>query len=162
MFWWGKMKGLSNVVGAMLILIIVITLGLVTAVTLELENAEYTTSEYVMQNYEYYHNLVNSQIKNDILNVSYYAFPQGNGEYCIELTFHLNPDFESSGPYTLNITCIIAYTSNGLTPVDLNYPIHVFISPSPYTVTFQYTGAPDLYIILQNGVSVFLPPNSSI
>ena len=156
------MKGLSNVVAAMIILIIVITLALTTAVTLELENAEYATSEYVMQNYEYFHDLVNSQLKNDILNVSYYAFPMSSGEYCIELTFHLNPNFESSGPYTLNITCIIAYTSSGLTPVKLEYPIKVFISPSPYTITFQYSGAPDLYIVLQNGVAVFLPPNSSI
>ncbi|BFI74455.1 hypothetical protein [Sulfurisphaera ohwakuensis] len=155
------MKGLSNVVAAMLILLIIIILALSTAVTLELENAEYSTSEYVIQNYEYFHDLVDTQLKNDILNVSYYAFPITNG-YCIELTFRLNPNVESSGPYVINISSIIAYTSNGLVLVNNKYPIQVLISSSPYTITFQYASAPDLYIILQNGIAVFLPPNSSV
>jgi hypothetical protein len=162
-----KNKGVSNVVAAMLILIIIVTLAVSTAVTLQLENSEYSTTTYVMENYKYLHDLMEAQLKNDILNISYYAFPTKNG-YCLEITFQLNPQLDYSSPYNVNITCIIAYNSQGLGPMmitspqQMKYPIKIYVSSSPYTLLMQSSSAPDIYIIFGNGVTVFLPPNGSV
>jgi hypothetical protein len=162
-----KNKGVSNVVAAMLILIIIVTLAVSTAVTLQLEDSEYSTTTYVMENYKYLHDLMEAQLKNDILNISYYAFPTNSG-YCLEITFQLNPQFDYSSPYSVNITCIIAYNSQGLEPMmitspqQMKYPINIHISTSPYTLLIQSNSAPDIYIIFGNGVTVFLPPNASV
>jgi len=162
-----KNKGLSNVIAAMLILIIIVTLTVSTAVTLQLENSEYSTTTYVMENYKYLHDLMETQLKNDILNISYYAYPTSNG-YCLEITFQLNPLVDYSSSYSVNITCIIAYTSQGLKPMmitspqQMKYPINIYISTSFYTLLINSSSAPDIYIVFGNGVTVFLPPNGSV
>jgi hypothetical protein len=162
-----KDKGLSNVIATMFILIIIVTLIVSTAVTLQLENSEYSTATYVVENYKYLHDLMETQLKNDILNVSYYAFPENNG-YCLEITFQLNPQLDYSSPYSVDIICIMAYGSKGLelvkitSPQQMQYPIKVYISTAPYTLLIRSSSAPDIYIIFSNGVTVFLPPNASV
>jgi hypothetical protein len=108
-----------------------------------------------------------TQLKNDILNVSYYAFPKNNC-YCLKITFQLNPQLDYSIPYNVDIICIMAYGSKGLEPVkitspqQMQYPIKVSISTAPYTLLIRSSSAPDIYIIFSNGVTVFLPPNASV
>ncbi|MFP3347143.1 MAG: hypothetical protein RXR17_06910 [Sulfolobaceae archaeon] len=127
-----KNKGVSNVVAGMLIFIIIVTLTVSTVVTLQLENSEYSTTTYVMENYKYLHDLMEAQLKNDILNISYYAFPTKNG-YCLEITFQLNPQLDYSSPYSVNVTYIIAYNSQGLEPMkntspqQMKYPVNIYI-----------------------------------
>ncbi|QXJ33826.1 hypothetical protein J5U22_00371 [Saccharolobus shibatae] len=156
------MKGLSNVVAAILILITIFTSAIITVTTLQLENAQYVATTYIAQNYYYFHNLVETQLENHILNISYFAFPLSNGDYCIEITFQLNPNVDYSNPYSINITSIIAFNNNGVSLLQIKYPIQILISSSPYTITFKYSSVSDLYVIFQNGVTVFIPPNSSV
>ena len=156
------MKGQSNAVAAIIVIVILLTIGLTTLTMLQMETGEYQASLSVVESSAYFHDLMESQLKNGVLNVSYYAFPISSNEYCLELTFQLNPNVETSGPYSVNITEIFAYTSNGLVPINLKYPVEVLVSQSPYTVTFTYSSAPDIYIVFQNGVTVFLPPNGSV
>ena len=156
------MKGQSNAVAAIIVIVILLTIGLTTLTMLQMETGEYQASLAVVESSAYFHDLMESQLENGVLNVSYYAFPISSNEYCLELTFQLNPNVETSGPYSVNITEIFAYTSNGLVPINLNYPVEVLVSQSPYTVTFTYSSAPDIYIVFQNGVTVFLPPNGSV
>jgi hypothetical protein len=160
-----KDKGLSNVIATMFILIIIATLAVSTAVTLQLENSEYSTATYVVENYKYLHDLMETQLKNDILNVSYYAFPENNG-YSLEITFQLNPQLDYSSPYSVDIICIMAYGSQGLEPLKITSPQQmqypIYISTAPYTLLIRSSSAPDIYIIFSNGVTVFLPPNASV
>ena len=156
------MRGQSNAVAAIIVIVILITIGLSALTMLQTENGEYQASLSAVESSAYFHDLMESQLENGVLNVSYNVFPIGSNEYCIELTFQLNPNVETSGPYSVNITQIFAYTSNGLVPINLNYPVEVLVSQSPYTVTFKYSSAPDIYIVFQNGVTVFLPPNGSV
>ena len=156
------MKGLSNVVAAIIAIVILLTLGLTALTMLQTETGEYQASLSAAESSIYFHNLMESQLKNGVLNVSYYAFPISSNEYCLELTFQLSSNVETSGPYSVNITEIFAYTSNGIVPINLNYPVEVQVSQSPYTVTFTFSSMPDIYIVFQNGVTVFIPPNSSV
>ena len=156
------MKGLSNVVAAIIVIVILLTLGLATLTMLQMETGEYQASLSLVESSVYFRDLMESQLENGVLNVSYYASPTSANQYRLELTFQLNPNVGTTGPYSVNITEIFAYTSNGLVPINLNYPIEVQVSRSPYTVTFTYSSAPDIYIVFQNGVTVFLPPNGSV
>ncbi|AWR98148.1 hypothetical protein DFR86_11775 [Acidianus sulfidivorans JP7] len=155
-----RRKGLSSTVAIMIILFIII-LNIIPWIYISVNNYQNNNDiKFAQNNYIDYADLYRSEIYNGIINISYFAYYQG-GQYepCLEITE--NPEIVSPQISTLNIS-IVFYLENGnWVPISNGQKI-ISLSPVPQTLSLPTTSkAYDIEIVLNNGIMVFLAPNSS-
>lgn len=156
------MKALSNVIAAMFLLIILIFISVSIATMLINTNSLKSTYQLISENYIYYHNLYNKYVSNGIIQIEYYIYPIGNGKYQPQLTFSENPEIVSVPLSVINITAIFCLKKGNWQEMPNNYPIVVPLSYYPHTINLPLVSSPsDIVILLNNGIMIFLAPNST-
>lgn len=129
-----------------------------------------STSDYIDQNYAYHRNLDNQYLSQGIVDIEYCVYTQSGQNQAVyerQLSFTENASIVSAPLNSLEITgiyCLVNGQWNELQFQNgMSYPVEVPLSYVPYTLTLPQTAQPpgDLLILLNNGLMVFLAPNST-
>ncbi|BDC17759.1 hypothetical protein [Acidianus sp. HS-5] len=153
------MKGLSNVVMMVIILVIVLSIFIPLGIELMYFPQNDQTILYSKESYSYYHCLICQDISSGFLKISY-SLQQKEGGYKVILTFCLAKDVGGVPICKLNISEILYYNGKWCV-VKSSYPLIVPISYAPHTITFCLTSPSDLVIVTNYGNLIFIAPGSS-
>ncbi len=152
------MKGLSDAVVAIFLIIIIISSLFPLIMIMNQRNIDLANqSKY--ENYAYFRNLYSQYINNGIIQISYsvLAGPQPQPQLFVKE----NVEIITPPLYVLNITGIFCLNQGKWTEVDHSYPIIIHLSSFPSTICLPFTVKGDILVLLNNGVMVFLAPGSS-
>lgn len=154
------MKGLSNVI--MLVIILIIILSVFIPLGIEFMYFPQNNQEILFskESYNYYHCLICQDIASGFLKISYSTQKVG-GVYKVILTFCLAKGVGGIPICKINITEIFYYNQGHWCVVKLSYPIIISISYSPHSIIFYLNELSDLAIVTNYGNLIFIVPCSS-
>ncbi|MUN29528.1 hypothetical protein [Sulfuracidifex metallicus] len=159
-------KGLSTSIAAIFLIVIIVAILIPLGVSLFNNSSLQSTTDYIDQNYAYYRNLDNQYLSQGIVDIEYCVYPQ-SGQNQRQLSFTENASIVSAPLNSLEITGIYCLDNGQWNEVQLqngmSYPVEVSLSYVPYTLNLPPTtqSPGDLLIVLNNGLMVFLAPNST-
>jgi len=156
------MKGLSDAIAAVFLIIIIISSLIPLIIMVSNQRDINSANQLNYENYKYFRDVYCQEINNGVIQISYYVYY--NGQYEPQITFLENSEISIQPLYTLNITALFYLYKGSWNEIQYNYPIIVHLSPLPYTILLQSSSIPepaDIAMILNNGIIIFLAPNST-